>query len=183
MSLIRKPKEYLSPRASCGHVPEQCCLRTKSRHSAISGTTSSRSAGSAQGNTSSQPQLKTEDISDAELKQFVQASAKAAAVQQESQKAMVAVVEEEKLTVEKFTEMAKAHQEQKLGEVKASPEEKAAFSKAAQRIMEMQPQIEQSMQQAIEKEGITLGEVRADGAPAECGRTGTEADRSAAVRQ
>ncbi len=47
----------------------------------------------AQGNTSSQPQLKTEDISDAELKQFVQASAKAAAVQQESQKAMVAVVE------------------------------------------------------------------------------------------
>lgn len=110
----------------------------------------------AQGNTNVQPQLKTEDISDTDLKQFVQASAKAAAVQEESQKAMMAVVEEEKLTVEKFTEMAKAHQQQKLDQVQATPEEKAAFSKAAQRIMEMQPEVEQKMQQAIEKEGISL---------------------------
>ncbi len=110
----------------------------------------------AQGNTSTQSQLKTEDISDDDLKQFVQASAKAAAVQEESQKAMIAVVEEEKLTVEKFTEMAKAHQQQKLDAVQATPEEKAAFSKAAQRIMEMQPQVEQSMTQAIEKEGMSL---------------------------
>jgi hypothetical protein len=69
---------------------------------------------------------------------------------------MVAVVEEEKLSVEKFTEMAKAHQQQKLDAVTATAEEKAAFNKAAQRIMAMQPEIEQNMQQAIEKEGITL---------------------------
>jgi hypothetical protein len=142
-------------------VSEQCCLGQKARNQKSQAQPAPAQPAPAQqapaqGNTSAQPELKTEDISDAELKQFVQASAKAAAVQQESQMAMVAVVEEEKLTVEKFTEMAKAHQEQKLGEVKASPEEKAAFSKAAQRIMDMQPQIEQSMQQAIEKEGITL---------------------------
>jgi nucleoid-associated protein YgaU len=111
----------------------------------------------AQGNKEAQPELKTEDISDNDLRQFVQASAKAAAVQEESQKAMVAVVEEEKLSVEKFTEMAKAHQQQKLDSVPATAEEKAAFNKAAQRIMAMQPQIEQNMQQAIEKEGISLG--------------------------
>ncbi len=110
----------------------------------------------AQGNKEAQPQLKTEDISDNDLRQFVQASARAAAVQEESQKAMVAVVEEEKLSVEKFTEMAKAHQQQKLDSVAATAEEKAAFNKAAQRIMAMQPEIEQNMQQAIEKEGITL---------------------------
>ncbi|MBD0258070.1 MAG: DUF4168 domain-containing protein [Cytophagales bacterium] len=110
----------------------------------------------AQGNKEAQPQLKTEDISDNDLRQFVQASARAAAVQEESQKAMVAVVEEEKLSVEKFTEMAKAHQQQKLDAVSATAEEKAAFSKAAERIMAMQPEIEQNMQQAIQKEGITL---------------------------
>jgi hypothetical protein len=110
----------------------------------------------AQGNKESQPQLKTEDISDNDLRQFVQASARAAAVQEESQKAMVAVVEEEKLSVEKFTEMAKAHQQQKLDAVPATAEEKAAFNKVAQRIMAMQPEIEQNMQQAIEKEGIKM---------------------------
>lgn len=109
-----------------------------------------------QGNKSVQPQLQTEDISDEELKQFVQASAKAAVVQQESQQAMVAVVEEEKLSVEKFTEMAKANQEQKLDQVKATPEERTAFTKAAKRIMEMQPQVEQNIQQAVVKEGISL---------------------------
>jgi len=111
----------------------------------------------AQGNKEAQPQLKTEDISDNDLRQFVQASARAAAVQEESQKAMVAMVEAEKLSVEKFTEMAKAHQQQKLDAVPATAEEKAAFNKAAQRIMAMQPEIEQNMQQAIEKEGIKMG--------------------------
>lgn len=110
----------------------------------------------AQGNKKAQPQLKTEDISDNDLRQFVQASARAAAVQEESQKAMVAVVEEEKLSVEKFTEMAKAHQQQQLDSVPATAQEKAAFNKAAQRIMAMQPDIEKNMQQAIEKEGFTL---------------------------
>ncbi len=66
---------------------------------------------------------------------------------------MVAVVEEEKLTVENLLR-CQGPSGTEAWEVKASPEEKAAFSKAAQRIM--QPQIEQSMQQAIEKEGITL---------------------------
>ncbi len=90
----------------------------------------------AQGNTGAQPQ--TQDFSDAELKQFVQAGAKAAAVQEENKKAMMAVVEESKLSVEKFSEMAQAHQQKKIDEVKATAEEKAAFSKAAQRIMELQ---------------------------------------------
>jgi hypothetical protein len=101
-------------------------------------------------------QQQTQAFSDAELNQFVQASFKAAAVQQESEKAMLGVVEAETLSVEKFNEMTQAHQQQKLAELNATAEEKAAFNKAAQQIVEMQPKVEQELQQAIEKEGISI---------------------------
>jgi len=107
----------------------------------------------AQGNTQS---AEKQDFSDAELKQFVQASAKAMEIQEQSQKTMVAVLEEEKLSVEKFTQMAQAHQQQKLDDVKATPEELTAFNKVAQKFMEMQPKIEQDLQQAVKDTGISL---------------------------
>lgn len=109
-----------------------------------------------QGNKADPPAVNTQDISEEDLKQFVQAGARAAAVQEGSQRAMMAVVEEEKLSLEKFMEMTRANQAQKLDQVQATPEERMAFDKAAQRIIDMQPQMEQSMQQAIEQEGMSL---------------------------
>lgn len=99
-----------------------------------------------------------EDFPNDKLQQFVKANERAFSVQQESEKAMMAVIQEEKISVEKFNEIAQAHQEQKLDGVKASEEEMAAFSKAAQRIVEMQPEVHQNLVKAIEQEGLTVQE-------------------------
>jgi hypothetical protein len=101
-------------------------------------------------------QTQTEDFSTLELKQFVAANERAFAVQKESEKAMLTVIEEEKISVDKFNEIAKAHQEEKMDQVEASPAEMAAFNKAAQRIVEMQPVVQQTLVQAIEQDGLTI---------------------------
>ena len=98
----------------------------------------------------------TTNFTDAELKQFADANNRLMVVQQDGEKAMLAILAEEKLSVEKFSEMAKAHQQQKISEVKATAEEFAAFNRSAQRMMEMQPTMEQDMEKAIVKDGMTV---------------------------
>ncbi len=98
----------------------------------------------------------TTTFTDADLKQFAEANNRLMVIQQEGEKAMLAILTEEKLSVEKFSEMAKAHQQQKINEVKATPEEFAAFNRSAQRMMEMQPTMEQDMEKAIVKDGMTV---------------------------
>ena len=97
-----------------------------------------------------------QDISDADLKLFVDASTRLMELQQANEKVMLTILEEEKLSVEKFNTLAQAHQQQKLAEAEATAEEKAAFNKAVQRMMEMQPDIEKNMQQAIQKDGMSM---------------------------
>jgi hypothetical protein len=77
-------------------------------------------------------------------------------LQQQSEQAMMAILEEEKLSIDKFNELAQAHQQQKLAEAEGTAEEKAAFNKSIQRMMEMQPDIEKNMQAAIQKDGMTM---------------------------
>lgn len=101
-------------------------------------------------------QSQAEDFSTAELKQFVAANERAMAVQKESENAMMTVIQEAEISVDKFNELAQAHQQQKLNEVKASAEEMAAFNKAAQRIVEMQPEVQQTLVKAIEQDGLTV---------------------------
>lgn len=98
----------------------------------------------------------TTSFTDADLKQFADANNRLIVVQQEGEKAMLAILAEEKLSVEKFSEMAKAHQQQKMNEVKATPEEFAAFNRSAQRMIEMQPTMEQDLEKAIVKDGMTV---------------------------
>ena len=98
----------------------------------------------------------TSTFTDAELKQFADANNRLLAVQKEGEKAMLAILAEEKLSVEKFSEIAKAHQQQKANEVKATPEEFAAFNRSAQRMIEIQPTMEQDMERAIVKDGMTV---------------------------
>ncbi len=69
---------------------------------------------------------------------------------------MMGILEEEKLSIDKFNQMAQAHQQQKLAEVGATPEEMAAFNKAAQRMMELQPAMQKQVETAIQKDGMTL---------------------------
>jgi Cu2+-containing amine oxidase len=95
-------------------------------------------------------------ISDADIKLFVDASTRLMDLQQQSEQAMMTILEEEKLSVDKFNELAQAHQQQKLAEAEGTAEEKAAFNKSIQRMMEMQPDIEKNMQAAIQKDGMTM---------------------------
>ncbi|WP_162055296.1 DUF4168 domain-containing protein [Pontibacter pamirensis] len=97
-----------------------------------------------------------QNFSDADLKQFADASSRLMLVQQEGEKTMLGILQEENLSIDKFNEMAQAHQQQKLTEVDATAEEMAAFNKAAQRMMEMQPEMQKEVETAIQKDGMTL---------------------------
>jgi len=109
-----------------------------------------------------QPQQQAkQDFTDAEVKQFADANMRLMTMQKESETKMTGILEEEKLGLDKFNEMAKAHQQQKLTEVKATPEEFAAFNRAAQRIVEMQPALQQQAEEAIKKDGMTVEKYQA----------------------
>lgn len=110
----------------------------------------------AQQQTTPQAQQGQQNFSDADLQQFADASTRLMAVQQEGEKAMLNILQEEKLSVDKFNEMAQAHQQQQLDQVQATAEEKAAFNKAAQRMMEMQPALQKDVEEAIQKDGMSL---------------------------
>jgi len=104
-----------------------------------------------------QPQQQAkQNFTDAEVKQFADANMRLMAIQKESETKMMGILQEEKISPEKFNEMAQAHQQQKLSEVKATPEELAAFNKSAQRIVEMQPTLQQQAEEAIAKDGMTM---------------------------
>lgn len=102
------------------------------------------------------PQQQTQAISDADIKLFVDASTRLMELQQESEQAMMTILQEEKLSVDKFNTLAQAHQQQKLAEAEGTAEEKAAFNKAIARMMEMQPEIEKNMATAIQKDGMSM---------------------------
>lgn len=97
-----------------------------------------------------------QNFSDADLKQFADASSRLMVVQQEGEKTMLGILQEENLSIDKFNEMAQAHQQQKLAEVGATAEEMAAFNKAAQRMVDMQPEMQKEVEAAIQKDGMSL---------------------------
>lgn len=97
-----------------------------------------------------------QNFTDAELQQFADASARLMAVQQEGEKKMMGILQEENLSIDKFNEMAQAYQQQQLDQVEATTEEKAAFNKAAQRMIEMQPEMQKNVEAAIQKDGMSL---------------------------
>lgn len=94
------------------------------------------------------------DFSDAELKQFIEANKRLMVIQQEGEKVMLNILQEEKLDMEKFNAMAMAQQQQT--EVAATAEEKAAFKKAADRMMTLQPDMQKKAETAILKDGMKL---------------------------
>lgn len=103
-----------------------------------------------------EPATQAAGFSDQDLQQFADASARLMLVHQEGEETMMTILEEEKLSVEKFNEMAQAHQQQRLSEVAATPEEMAAFNKAAQRMIEMQPGFQKDLENAIQQDGMTM---------------------------
>lgn len=100
-------------------------------------------------------------FSEEELKQFLLANAKVTAIQKEGQQNMMHIIEEANMDVDQFNKFAQAQREQKLAESGASPEQLAAFDKAAQQIVEIQPAVKENVKKAIEEEGLTEDKYKA----------------------
>lgn len=106
--------------------------------------------------TEQKQQQPTSKFSEADLKKFVEANTSVTEIQKASRDSLIAAIEDENLTVDRFNELAKAHQAQKLEEVAEDKEEISAFSNAAQRVVKMQPETKEKVQAAIEEEGLTV---------------------------
>ncbi|TXK52828.1 DUF4168 domain-containing protein [Pontibacter qinzhouensis] len=101
-------------------------------------------------------QQTTPIFTEVELQQFIDASERIMVLQQENEKAMLNILEEEKLDVNKFNELAIAYQEERIDEAEATQAEKEAFTKVAERIIELQPTVQAEVQRAIEQDGMTM---------------------------
>ncbi|GAB3536707.1 hypothetical protein GCM10027443_27710 [Pontibacter brevis] len=101
-------------------------------------------------------QQSAQEFSDADLEKFVEANSTVTEIQKASRDSLVAAIESENLTVDRFNELAKAHRAQKLEEVAEDTEEISAFSNAAQRVVKIQPETRERVQEAIEEEGLTV---------------------------
>lgn len=93
-------------------------------------------------------------VSDAELEKFAQAIRTLQSAEQESQKKMIAIVEEQDLDIEKFNEIHQAKM-QNL-EVKASEADQQKHQKAVAKLEAMQPEIMKMMESIITTEGLTM---------------------------
>ncbi len=94
------------------------------------------------------------NFTDAELNQFIEANKRLMVIQQEGEKVMLNILQEEKIDIEKFNAMAMAQQQQK--ELAATAEEKAAFKKAVDRMMVLQPDMQKKAEAAILKDGMKI---------------------------
>ncbi|WP_299757948.1 DUF4168 domain-containing protein [uncultured Pontibacter sp.] len=102
-----------------------------------------------------------QQYSEEDLQKFVDANSSVTEIQKASRDTMVAVIEDNSLTLERFNELAKAHRSKKLDEVAENPEEIAAFSTAAQEVVKLQPETKDKIQQAVEEQGLTMDKYNA----------------------
>jgi len=101
-----------------------------------------------------QPSAET-DVSDDELKVFLDASSTVQQIQMESQQEMVAIVEEEGLAVATFNQIAQARQTgQPDDDINVSSEDLEKFDKASETINVLEQDMESKLMSAIEDEGM-----------------------------
>lgn len=97
-----------------------------------------------------------EKYSEEDLQKFVEANSIVTEIQKAGRDTMVAVIEENSLTLERFNELAKAHRAKKLDEVAENPEEVASFGSAAREVVKLQPLTKEKVEQAVEEQGLTM---------------------------
>ncbi len=97
------------------------------------------------------------DFSEEQLITFVKANEEVMKVQMEGEKEMMQAIESENLEVDKFNQILMSRQNPDQ-ETEASAEELAAFNKAAQKVMDLQKDLESKAQQAIESAGLDIEE-------------------------
>ena len=98
-----------------------------------------------------------EDFTDDELKLFLKANKSVAMVQQQAEQKMIQAIEEEEMDINRFNEIANAQQDPNA-DPGASEEEMATFTKAAEKVMEVQRETQSEVAAAVESEGMEFNE-------------------------
>lgn len=96
-----------------------------------------------------------EDFTEKELESFVKANEKIIQIQQESEQKIVKAIEDEGLSVERFTEILEAQQNPGK-DVNASAEELQSFNKAAQVIITEGQKAQMQLLETLQQEGIDV---------------------------
>ncbi|WP_373492990.1 DUF4168 domain-containing protein [Aquiflexum sp.] len=96
-----------------------------------------------------------EDFTDKELKEFVRINIEMIPIQEKGQENMLKAIEKEGLKVERFQELAQAQQAGNLTEVSGDPEEIAKFSKAGQKVLDTQQEVQMKVQEEIVKSELS----------------------------
>ena len=92
-----------------------------------------------------------QNFSEEEIKTFVKINKHIMPLQENIQTAMVSSIKESGLEVPRFQEMAQAQQVGKLKEVSKDPKELASFSKAGEKIMKLQEDLQVEIEEVIVK--------------------------------
>jgi hypothetical protein len=103
-----------------------------------------------------QPDINTE-VSDDELDQFLDASAKAQQVQMGFQQQMISIVEDEGIEVETYIQIAEGLQMgQNEEDLNVSEEDMEKFNRASSSIEEVGQEMDSQLETAIEEEGMSI---------------------------
>lgn len=103
---------------------------------------------------SPQPQI---ELSDEELRLFMDSAMLAQALQMESQQKMVEVVDDEGFEIEKFNEIIQAQQMgQSVDELDITAEEKSSFESAMVKIQEIEVEMGEQITDAVEENGMEM---------------------------
>ena len=95
------------------------------------------------------------EVSDKEIKTFASAFQQVQALDQKAQQDMVKAVQDEGLSVERYNEMLQS-EEDPTKDAKPTDEEKSQFENINQKIGAIQQKAQQSMQNKIQDEGLTV---------------------------
>ncbi|MDQ3392905.1 MAG: DUF4168 domain-containing protein [Bacteroidota bacterium] len=93
-------------------------------------------------------------FNDEELQLFANAAGKVIIIQQETEEKMLKAIEGENIELEKFNAILKSQQSQEEEAMEASEDEMQSFNNAAEKIIQIQTEVQSEMIQAIQDEGL-----------------------------
>nr|MBS0037489.1 DUF4168 domain-containing protein [Saprospiraceae bacterium] len=99
-------------------------------------------------------QMETDEVTDAELKQFVDVQQMIQEKNQEAQPLMIEIIEENDFEIQRFVELSQSLEAG--AEVDASEEEIERFQAAQEKITTMQREANEEIAEGIEEIGLTL---------------------------
>jgi len=103
-----------------------------------------------------QTKVKADDFTDEEYEKFANVNVELIPVQQEVQGKMMQAIADEGLEAQRFQELAQAQQQGKISEASDDPEEIAKFSKAGQKVMAIQKEVQSKAQSLIGENELSI---------------------------